>query len=99
MDALANSIVESIDSAFFNYGKAVSQIIFNYYKVKYGFSKRDVITNSKEFEEALENIFGTGIASSLIKHSICRELAHKFKLPVENRSISSAIKQILANAD
>jgi hypothetical protein len=99
MDALAKSIVESIDSAFSNYGETVSQVIFNYYKVKYGFSKRDVVTNPKEFEDALENIFGTGSACLMIKRSINKELAHKFKLPKDVLSISSAIRRILENAD
>jgi hypothetical protein len=99
MDALANSIVESIDSAFYNYGETVSQVIFNYYKVKYGFSKRDVVTNPKEFEEALENIFGTGPATLMIRRSICKELAHKFKLPKDVQSISSSIRRILEKAD
>ncbi|MDH2900969.1 MAG: hypothetical protein PXY39_08345, partial [archaeon] len=98
--ALADSIIDCIQSALDSkYGQNVSQVIFHNYETKFGLSKREIITHAKQFEETLEDIFGSSTVSLIMKRTICKELSNKFQIQIYQESVPSAIRQIVDNAD
>jgi hypothetical protein len=98
--ALADSIIGCIQTALDSrYGQNVSRVIFHSYETKFGLTKREIITHTKQFEETLEDIFGTSTASLLMKRLICKELSRRFEIQIYQESITNAIKRIVDSAD
>jgi hypothetical protein len=107
--ALSESIVDCFEKAVTpKFGENVYRVIFSNYELRYGLKKNDVIYHSKEFEQVLDGIFGTGIASVLIKRAIFDELANRFPIfePLyyernqnKDRIVSLAINEIMKNAE
>jgi hypothetical protein len=106
---LSESIIDCFEKAIVpRFGENVYRVIFANYEIKFGLKKSDVITHSKEFEQLLDDIFGTGLASGLIKRAIFEELANRFpifaplyyeRLQDKDRVISIAINEILKKAE
>lgn len=107
--ALAESIVDCIESALTTkFGDNIHRVIFANLDIKFGLKRKDVASHPEEFEQTLDEIFGTGTASGIIKRSIFNELANRFQIfgsdyyerdPNHERIISKAIKEILHNAE
>lgn len=102
--AVAEQLINCIDSAFLRYGETTSQVVFSNFETRFNLKKEDVATHIAEFEELIDDIFGSGSASLLIKKSILKELAKQFRTPsLENQSskrpLSAAVNQILRSAD
>jgi hypothetical protein len=104
--ALAKSIADCIEKALSSkFGENVAYVIFANFHARFDYGKEDVISHPKEFEQILDDIFGTGV--ELIKHSIFDELASRFKIFDPNyyeknreksQIISKAISEILEKA-
>ena len=84
------------------------RVIFSNFNIRFGFREEDLISHSLEFEQVLDDIFGTGIASKLIKRTIFNELANRFQIFDPNyyernqdkeKIISQAISEILKKAE
>ena len=107
--ALEESILDCFEKAITpKFGENVYRVIFANFDVKFGLKKKDIVSHSKEFEQLLDEIFGTGVASALIKRTIFNELANRFKIfePLyyerslnKDRIISRAITEILDKAE
>jgi hypothetical protein len=107
--SLSESIVDCFEKALVpKFGENVYRVIFSNFDVKFNLKKKDLITHPGEFEQLLDEIFGTGIASGLIKHTIFNELANRFPIfaPLfyersqdKERIISIAISEIMKNAE
>ncbi len=108
-NALAESILNCIEEAITpKFGENVSRVIFANFEVRFGFKKKEIVFHSKEFELVLDGIFGTGIASQLVKRSIFKELSNRFRIfgpdyferNFEKQSIiSKAVEHILKTAE
>ena len=106
---LSESIVDCFEKAITpKFGENVYRVIFANYEVKFGLKNKDLVSHPKEFEQLLDEIFGTGLASGLIKRAIFEELANRFPifepLYYERRQnkdsiVSVAIGEILRNAE
>ena len=108
--ALAETILDCVKKAITpKFGENVYRVIFSNFNTRFGFREKDIISHPKEFEQVLDDIFGTGIASQLIKRPIFNELANRFQIFDTNyyernqekgRSIiSKAISEILNKAE
>lgn len=98
-NALGESIIECIETTLNSiYGGNVSQVIFHNFKIRFGLAKSEIVSHAKQFEEILEDIFGTGIACQVIKRTISKALEHQFEIKRETSSISIIIKEIIENA-
>ncbi len=105
---LSESILDCFEKAITpKFGENVFRVIFANFDVKFGLLKKDVLSHSREFEQLLDEIFGTGVASSLIKQAIFNELANRFQIfePLyyernqnKDRIVSIAITEILNKA-
>lgn len=108
-NALSATILDAIQTAITSkFGENVYEIIMSNFHSKFDCAGIDVVLHSKEFEQVLQNIFGTGVASQLMQRAILNELAHRFAVFGSNfdasvsgggRAISKAIELILRNAD
>jgi hypothetical protein len=109
-NALSATILDAIHTAITSkFGENVYEIIMSNLHSKFDHEGLDVVSHSKEFEQVLQNIFGTGIASQLMQRAILNELAHRFAVldsdffdgpgSSEGRTVSKAIGLILRNAD
>jgi transcriptional regulatory protein LevR len=89
--ALGESIIECIETKLnSSYGENVSQVIYYYFKIRFGLAKSEIISHAKQFEEILEDIFGTGIACQVIKRTICKALEHQFEIKRETAAFRSS---------
>lgn len=107
-NSLLESILNCIESAItMKFGENVYRVIYANFKARFGLEKKDTVSQPEKFEQLLDEIFGTGIASELIKRSIFNELANRFNIfpplyyeRIENKDtiVSQSIKEILKNA-
>ncbi len=78
---LSESILNCIDKAISpKFGENVYNVIIANFETRFTLSKNEIASHPLLFETLLDDIFGTGIASELIKSSIFRELAHNFQI-------------------
>jgi hypothetical protein len=108
-DVLSESIIDCFKKSLeTKFGETVFRVIFANYEIRFGLKKKDVITHSKELEQLLDEMFGTGLASGLIKRAMFEELANRFPIfesrfseKYENGGgiIPLAINEIMKNAD
>jgi hypothetical protein len=78
---LSESILNCIEKAISpKFGGNVYDVIISNFEMKFTLSKNEIASHPLLFETLLDDIFGTGMASELIKSSIFRELAHNFQI-------------------
>lgn len=106
---LSETILKCIEKAISpKFGGNVYNVIIANFETRFTLSKNEIVSHPLLFESLLDNIFGTGIASELIKSSIFRELAHNFQIfeadyfqknMDKENILSKAIEEIIKKAE
>lgn len=68
------ALTEAIDAAFAPLGSTITQLVYTYIEKTFKINKQEIPDRTKEFAEAIEQIFGEG--AKLIEIRIIKEL-HK----------------------
>jgi hypothetical protein len=76
-ETILKCIEKSVSSKF---GDNVYGVIISNFHVRFGLSRDEIVSHSLQFETLLDDIFGTGIASKLMKRAIFSELAQNFQI-------------------
>lgn len=105
---LSVSILNCIEKAITpRFGENAYRVIIANFETRFALNKNDIASNSEKFEKLLDDIFGTGEASQLMKRCIFKELANHFQFleadyfgsdKEREKILSRAIGEIIKNA-
>ncbi len=106
---LAQSILDCIERALtLKFGENICTVIFGNFEARVGINRSEIAFHPMEFEQVLNDIFGTGTASQLVKRSIFNELTHRFQIfdqdyfelsSDKERIVSKAIDKIVREVE